>query len=198
MTDRGWVDVFNAKIYWEATGNPAGIPVLYLHGGPGGSLGQGCYRQRHDHNRFRIIGLDQRGGGNSAPAAQDCLDLLPENTTQALIGDIEALRKHLGIEQWIVTGVSWGSTLALAYALENPRRVLGIAMVAVTTHSLLMHSRSCRGFTSSTASPVTSSTAGGTSAVLPPRHGRSTGDGSQANSPSSRTKGMADQHRWRH
>jgi proline iminopeptidase len=135
MTTSGWVNVPNARIYWEATGDPAGIPVLYLHGGPGGSLGQAGYRKRHDQKRFRIVGLDQRGCGRSTPAAQDALDLLSMNTTPALIEDIEAVRKYLGIDQWIVTGVSWGSTLALAYALEHPSRVLGIALVAVTTTS---------------------------------------------------------------
>ena len=134
-TNRGWVNVPNARIYWEATGDPAGIPVLYLHGGPGGSLGRGGYRKRHDHSRFRIIGLDQRGCGNSKPLVQDDLDHLSDNTTPALIRDIEAVREHLGVEKWIVTGVSWGSTLALAYALEHPTRVLGIALVAVTTSS---------------------------------------------------------------
>jgi proline iminopeptidase len=134
-TKTGWVNVPNASIYWEATGEPDGIPVLYLHGGPGGSLGRGGYRKRHDHSRFRIIGVDQRGCGKSTPIVQDDLDHLWENTTQALIEDIEAVREHLGIEKWIVTGVSWGSTLALAYALEHPDRVLGIALVAVTTSS---------------------------------------------------------------
>lgn len=134
-TTSGWVSVPNARIYWEATGEPVGMPVLYLHGGPGGSLGQGGYRKRHDQSRFWIIGLDQRGCGKSTPAAQDDLDHLTENTTQALIEDIEAVRTQLGVEKWIVTGVSWGSTLALAYALKHPERVLGIALVAVTTGS---------------------------------------------------------------
>jgi proline iminopeptidase len=134
-TESGWVDVPNARIYWEATGAPTGIPVLYLHGGPGGSLGRGGYRKRHDHNRFRIIGLDQRGCGKSTPLVQDDLGRLPENTTHALIEDIEAVREHLGVSQWIVTGASWGSTLALAYALKHPSRVLGIALVAVTASS---------------------------------------------------------------
>jgi proline iminopeptidase len=134
-TISGWVNVPHARIYWESTGEPAGIPVLYLHGGPGGSLGKGGYRKRHDHARFRIIGLDQRGCGKSIPAVQEDLDHLSRNTTQALIEDIEAVREHLGIERWIVTGVSWGSTLALAYALKHPARVLGIALVAVTTTS---------------------------------------------------------------
>lgn len=134
-TKRGWVSVPNARIYWEATGAPGGMPVLYLHGGPGGSLGGGGYRKRHDHSRFRVIGLDQRGCGKSTPAAQADLEHLPENTTQSLIEDIEAVRERLGVEKWIVTGASWGSTLALAYALEHPTRVLGIALVAVTTSS---------------------------------------------------------------
>ncbi|WP_458107999.1 alpha/beta fold hydrolase [Arthrobacter sp. R3-55] len=131
----GWVNVPHAQIYWQSTGNPDGVPVLYLHGGPGGSLGRGGYRKRHDPRRFRTIGLDQRGCGKSTPTAQDDLLHLSVNTTQTLIEDIEAVRTHLGIEQWIVTGVSWGSTLALAYALQHPNRVLGIALVAVTTSS---------------------------------------------------------------
>ena len=133
--DHGRVDVPNASIYWEATGNPGGIPVLYLHGGPGGSLGKGGYRKRHDSDRFWTIGLDQRGCGHSTPAAQDDLPNLPLNTTRTLIEDIEAVREHLGITRWIVTGVSWGSTLALAYALAHPHRVTGIALMAVTTTS---------------------------------------------------------------
>ncbi len=131
----GWVKVPHARIYWESTGDPDGVPVLYLHGGPGGSLGLGGYRKRHDPRRFRTIGLDQRGCGKSTPTAQDDLPHLSVNTTQTLIEDIEAVRTQLGIERWIVTGVSWGSTLALAYALQHPSRVLGIALVAVTTSS---------------------------------------------------------------
>ncbi|MDR6505666.1 prolyl aminopeptidase [Arthrobacter oryzae] len=134
-TNSGWVDVPRAKIYWEATGNPKGVPVLYLHGGPGGSLGKGGYRTRHDSSRFWTVGLDQRGCGKSTPLAQDDLEGLAQNTTQALIDDLEAVREHLGIPKWIVTGVSWGSTLALAYALKHPDRVHGIALVAVTTTS---------------------------------------------------------------
>ncbi len=131
----GWVKVPHARIYWESTGDPDGVPVLYLHGGPGGSLGLGGYRKRHDPRRFRTIGLDQRGCGKSTPTAQDDLPHLSVNTTQTLIEDIEAVRTQLGIERWIVTGVSWGSTLTLAYALQHPSRVLGIALVAVTTSS---------------------------------------------------------------
>ncbi|MDI3213466.1 alpha/beta fold hydrolase [Arthrobacter sp. AL12] len=89
-------------------------------------------------SRFPVperVELDQRGCGKSTPLVQDNLDRLSENTTQALIEDIEAVREHPGIEKWIVIGVSRGSTLALAYALEHPNRVLGIALVAVTTSS---------------------------------------------------------------
>ncbi|WP_307102736.1 alpha/beta fold hydrolase [Arthrobacter globiformis] len=130
----GWVEVPGADIYWEAWGNPAGIPVLFLHGGPGAPLGRG-YRMLHDAARFWTIGLDQRGCGRSKPFVQDDLANLSANTTQALIDDIEAVRRHLGVEKWIVTGGSWGSTLALAYALEHPTSVHGIAVAAVTTTS---------------------------------------------------------------
>ncbi len=131
--DSGWVSRPNANIYWEASGNPDGVPVLFLHGGPGGSLGKGGYRKRHDPLTFRTIGIDQRGCGQSTPTVQDDLEHLADNTTQTLIDDIEAIREHLRIEAWIVTGVSWGATLALAYALEHPGRALGIALMAVTT-----------------------------------------------------------------
>ncbi|MCC3279417.1 alpha/beta fold hydrolase [Arthrobacter sp. zg-Y40] len=131
----GWVAVPHARIYWEASGNPAGIPVLYLHGGPGSSLGSGGYRRRHDPSRFFTVGIDQRGCGRSTPVVQDDLAHLHLNTTQQLIEDIEAVRAELGFPAWIVTGLSWGSTLAMAYALRHPDRVLGLAMAAVTTTS---------------------------------------------------------------
>lgn len=130
----GWIKVSGAEIYWETAGNPAGIPVLYLHGGPGAGLGQG-YRTRHDAAKFWTIGLHQRGCGRSVPAVQDDLGSLPANTTQTLIEDIEAVRRTLGIDKWIVTGASWGSTLALAYALQHRDRVHGVALMAVTTTS---------------------------------------------------------------
>jgi proline iminopeptidase len=133
--DHGWLDVPHARIYWEASGNPSGIPVLWLHGGPGAPPRAGGYRKRHDPERFWTVGLDQRGCGRSTPLVQDDLAGLALNTTPTLIEDIEALRLHLGIDRWIVTGGSWGSTLALAYALQCPERVLGVAVVAVTTTS---------------------------------------------------------------
>ncbi|GAA3765340.1 prolyl aminopeptidase [Microbacterium kribbense] len=124
-----------AEIYWEASGNPDGRPALYLHGGPGGGLGAGGYRRRFDPARYRIIGIDQRGCGRSTPNVIDDLAHLDANTTPALIGDIEAVRRHLGVERWLVHGVSWGSTLALAYALAHPDRVTAIVDAAVTTTS---------------------------------------------------------------
>ncbi|WP_144761104.1 prolyl aminopeptidase [Curtobacterium sp. 9128] len=121
------------RIHWETSGNPTGRPALFLHGGPGSGLGSGGYRRRFDPDRYLIVGFDQRGCGRSTPWAIDDLDALDTNTTQALIADIEALRESLGIEAWLVHGISWGSTLALAYALAHPERVTEIVLVAVTT-----------------------------------------------------------------
>lgn len=132
--DHGWIRrPDGAEIYWEASGSPTGRPALYLHGGPGSGLGPGGYRRRFDPSGHLVIGLDQRGCGRSRPWAIDDLDALDRNTTAVLIDDIEALREHLGIERWLVHGVSWGSTLALAYALEHPVRVSELVLVAVTT-----------------------------------------------------------------
>lgn len=123
------------SVYWEETGNPHGVPALYLHGGPGGGLGRRGYVRSFDPGRFRVVGLDQRGCGRSAPLANDPRHDLDANTTGRLVADLEALREHLGIESWLVNGVSWGSTLALAYAQAHPERVLGIVLMAVTTTS---------------------------------------------------------------
>src|SRR5579875_528939 len=114
------------EVYWEESGTPGGIPAVYLHGGPGGSLGKGVYRTRFDPSRFRIIGLEQRGTGRSRPLVTAPGYDLAQNTTAHLIGDLERLRTHLGVDRWLVTGVSWGSTLAFAYARAHPDRVLGI------------------------------------------------------------------------
>src|SRR5438874_11381576 len=97
-------------LYWETCGNPHGMPVVFLHGGPGG----GCmphHRRFFDPRYWRIVLLDQRGAGRSSPSAD-----LTNNTTQHLIADLELLRQHLRIERWLLFGGSWGSTLALAYA----------------------------------------------------------------------------------
>lgn len=122
-------------IYWEEWGSPDGVPALYLHGGPGGTLGASGYRHRFDLTRTRVIGFEQRGCGRSIPHASDPDTSLHTNTTAHLINDIEALRGSLGVEAWILNGVSWGSTLALAYAQAHPKRVTGIVLFAVTTTS---------------------------------------------------------------
>jgi proline iminopeptidase len=105
------------EIYYEESGNPAGKPAVFLHGGPGAGSDKRA-RQFFDPRHYRIVVFDQRGCGRSRPSAS-----LVENTTWHLVADIERLRKHLGIERWLVFGGSWGSTLALAYAEANPERV---------------------------------------------------------------------------
>jgi proline iminopeptidase len=104
-------------IYFEESGNPNGQPALFLHGGPGGGS-QPSQRRFFDPTHYRIILFDQRGCGRSTPYAS-----LEDNTTWHLVGDIEALRAHLGIARWLVLGGSWGSTLALAYAETHPDQV---------------------------------------------------------------------------
>lgn len=101
-------------LYFEQVGNPAGKPVVFLHGGPGGGIDP-IYRRYFDPDRWRIILFDQRGCGRSTPHAE-----LQENTTWDLVNDIEKLRAHLGIRQWAVFGGSWGSTLSLAYSQTYP------------------------------------------------------------------------------
>lgn len=110
------------RMYWETTGKANGIPVLFLHGGPGSSVVP-AHRRFFRPSRYRIVLFDQRGGGKSTPKAS-----LLANTTQHLIRDIEKLRRHLGIERWLLFGGSWGSTLALAYGQAHPERVLGFIL----------------------------------------------------------------------
>ncbi len=108
------------EIYVEECGNEEGLPVIFLHGGPGA----GCepyHRQLFDPEKYRIILFDQRGCGRSEPHAS-----LENNTTQDLISDIENIRQELGVKKWVVAGGSWGSTLALAYAEKHPDKVLGL------------------------------------------------------------------------
>jgi len=105
------------ELYFEESGSPEGKPVVVLHGGPGAGSSPGT-RRLFDPNVYRIILFDQRGSGKSTP-----LGSVEDNTTWSLVEDIEKLRKHLGIEQWMVFGGSWGSTLALAYAETHPSRV---------------------------------------------------------------------------
>ncbi|CAI7893165.1 unnamed protein product [Closterium sp. NIES-54] len=109
-------------VYWEESGNPKGQPVIFLHGGPGGGTSP-ANRRFFDPTFFRIVLLDQRGAGRSTPHA--CLE---ENTTWHLVEDIETLRKHLGVDKWLVFGGSWGSTLSLVYAATHPDRVAGLIL----------------------------------------------------------------------
>src|SRR5271156_5995467 len=110
------------EIYYEESGNPAGKPAVFLHGGPGAGSDKRA-RQFFDPRHYRIVVFDQRGCGRSRPSAS-----LVENTTWHLVADIERLRRHLGIERWLVFGGSWGSTLALAYAEAHPERVTEIVL----------------------------------------------------------------------
>ena len=109
-------------LYYEESGNPEGKPVVFLHGGPGGGI-LPKYRQYFDPEQWRIILFDQRGCGRSTPHAE-----LEDNTTWALVSDIEKLREHLAIDRWTVFGGSWGSTLALAYAETHPEHCAGLIL----------------------------------------------------------------------
>lgn len=124
-----------AEIFWETSGTPGAPAVVWLHGGPGSGLGVGGYRDRPDPDRWLIVGLDQRGCGRSTPLVDGPGAALDALTTQRMIADLEQLREHLRIERWLVTGGSWGSTLALAYAQEHPERVTGLVLAAVTATS---------------------------------------------------------------
>ncbi|MFN7147335.1 MAG: prolyl aminopeptidase [Myxococcota bacterium] len=110
------------SVYFEESGNPDGIPVVFVHGGPGAGT-EPTHRRFFDPKRYRIVLFDQRGSGRSTPHAE-----LRENTTWDLVADMERIRAHLGIEKWAVFGGSWGSTLALAYAETHPERVLGLVL----------------------------------------------------------------------
>ena len=121
------------SIYYEECGNTKGYPVVFLHGGPG----SGCnpsQRRFFDSNFYRIILLDQRGCGRSTP--QGCID---DNTIDALVSDIETLKLHLNIKEWLVFGGSWGSTLALAYAIAHPSSVTSLILrgIFLSRHSEL-------------------------------------------------------------
>lgn len=123
---RGWLPPADGhEIYYEECGRPDGRPCVILHGGPGGAINP-TMRRFFDPRRWRMALFDQRGCGRSRPNAS-----LENNTTAALIGDIERLRVHLGVEKWTVFGGSWGSTLALAYAITHPERVEALVLRGV-------------------------------------------------------------------
>ena len=109
-------------LYWEQCGNPRGVPVVFLHGGPGAGASP-THRRFFDPQHYRIVIMDQRGAGRSTPLGE-----VRRNDTDLLIEDLERLRRHLGIERWHLFGGSWGSTLALAYAQAHPQRCLGLML----------------------------------------------------------------------
>ncbi|KJZ19509.1 prolyl aminopeptidase [Loktanella sp. S4079] len=124
--DRRMLDVGDGhQVYFEQCGNPDGIPVVVLHGGPGGGCSP-AMRRYFDPTVYRIILFDQRGCGRSRPHAS-----VVANTTWHLVADIELIRNTLGIEKWAVFGGSWGATLSLIYAQAHPERVLGLALRGV-------------------------------------------------------------------
>jgi proline iminopeptidase len=119
------------SVYWETVGDPAGTPVVYRHGGPGS--GSTPFARRYfEPGVFRAVLFDQRGCGRSRPLADEPgVDLLV-NTTDHLVADIERLREELGVDSWIVLGISWETTLALVYAQRHPERVSAMVLGAVT------------------------------------------------------------------
>ena len=129
--DSGWLAVGDGhRVYWETSGNPLGLPALFVHGGPGA----GCSaddRRWFNPQRHRIVLFDQRGAGRSLPQAA-----IGANRSAHLIADMEALREHLQIGQWLLMGGSWGATLALAYAQQHPQRVRALVLRGVFTATL--------------------------------------------------------------
>jgi len=121
--DSGHIRVSDVhQLYYEQCGNPNGKPVVFLHGGPGAGLDPD-YRRFFDPAAYRVILFDQRGAGRSIPHAS-----LDDNSTWHLVQDIEHIREHFGVEQWLVFGGSWGSTLSLTYAETHPERVSGLVL----------------------------------------------------------------------
>ena len=115
----------NVNVYIECSGNPKGYPVIYLHGGPGDHINPHI-RRLYNPKKYNIIMFDQRGCGKSKPAYHT-----EKNTTQLLISDMEKIREMVGCKQWLVTGGSWGSSLALLYAQANPDKTSGLILRGV-------------------------------------------------------------------
>lgn len=118
------------SIYIEECGNPDGLPVVYCHGGPGGGCSEN-HRRYYDPEKYRIILFDQRGCGRSTPNCAQDINALWNNTTAHLVADMEAIRQHLNVERWLVTGGSWGTTLALCYAIRHSAVVTGLILRGV-------------------------------------------------------------------
>lgn len=130
--EHGMLDVGEGNlVYWESVGSPNGQPAVTVHGGPGTGCTPGM-RRLFFPDRYRTVLFDQRGCGRSIPHAADPATDMSVNTTHHLVADMERLREHLGIDRWLLTGGSWGSTLMLAYAERHPQRVSAIVMVSVT------------------------------------------------------------------
>jgi len=131
--DRGMLAVGDGNaIAWDVAGSPHGKPAVVLHGGPG----QGCspkMLRAFNPDKYRIILFDQRGCGRSTPHASDPATPMRFNTTEHLIADMEALREHLGVDRWLVSGGSWGAALAVAYAERHPARVSEMVLSTVVT-----------------------------------------------------------------
>ena len=128
--ESGHLDVGDGqRIYWEVSGNPAGAPVVFVHGAPGGATNP-LQRRYFDPQAYRIVLFDQRGCGLSTPHIADGADLSVNNTDR-LIADMEKLREHLEIDTWLVFGGSPGSTLSLAYAPSHRDRVRGLVLRGV-------------------------------------------------------------------
>jgi len=122
----GQLDVGDGhRLYFESCGNPHGVPVVVLHGGPGSGASPRM-RTLYDPQLFHVVLFDQRGAGRSLPAGE-----LHANHLDALLADIERLRVHFGIARWLVSGGSWGATLALAYAASYPQAVLGVLVRSI-------------------------------------------------------------------
>ena len=133
--DAGMLDVGDGqRLRWEVCGDPGGKPAVVLHGGPGSGAGP-IYRRFFDPARYCVVLFDQRGCGRSTPHAGDPDTDLSVNTTPRLVADVERLREHLGIERWLVFGLSWGSTLGLAYAQQHADRVSELVVGMVVTTS---------------------------------------------------------------
>ena len=131
--EQGVLEVsYGHQVYWERVGNPGGCPAVVLHGGPGSGAAS-WWRTFFDPDRYCVTLFDQRGCGRSRPLASDTDIDLSTITTQHLIEDIEALRQLHGVDRWLVFGGSWGSTLALAYAVEHPTRVSHLVLWGVVT-----------------------------------------------------------------
>ena len=113
------------QLYIEQAGNPEGIPVLYLHGGPGSGCSEN-HRRYFDPEKYRYISFDQRGCGRSKPAPS-----IEDNNSQVLVTDIETIRKHLNVDKWLIVGGSWGTTLAMLYGIQYPKHVIAFILRGV-------------------------------------------------------------------